>query len=195
MVNYGRREDLIKKNLLCASQNFQNNYYKTVEKLTKIRITKGLIGPLYILILFGLPFLTFSGWGFYLFIPLVLIPGIILLPFVLREFHRDAEWSFKWILWILIIFSAGCLLVIDGADGPARLGIETLISRVFGIDYYAFTLKFFIFSKLPGPIFDHGDNLGGILFIIFLILNIVYILRSKKRGKNILNLTSTVPSK
>lgn len=128
---------------------------------------------IYVITILVLPWLTTGGYFAFFFMfsgfPIFIITTI----FVLKKYKKDSEKDFRWLYFLLGLYTTAFLFIQDGGDGPSRQGFEILYSHVIGKHYID------VATIISAQV---GKNLAEIalcLFLLFFILNIYYIFRKR----------------
>ncbi len=111
-------------------------------------------GVFYVIVVFILPFRSHFDMALTVFLPFIWAPALLLSFFVLRKYYKNPNFGFKWVLSLLILYISGCLSVF------------------FMHPYYNHPGSF---RKLFGFSDQYIGGLTIVIFLAFLILNIIFI--------------------
>lgn len=126
---------------------------------------------IYFIIIIILPFLTFWGFGLFLFLPVIILLGLLTSApvfliakskgFETRDFSKNS----------LSLYIMSLLLFPDGGDGSQYLGISVLIGKLTGKAWQSYS---YIFSQEQDLRFGMG---GPILLLVFMGYNLSQIVK------------------
>lgn len=124
------------------------------------------LGIIYIITIILLPWFTMGGWGALFFALTIYFPAVVMSFFIKSRAVNCPEQSKPWLITLMTAYIIGCLFFLDGAEN----GVDSIgYLKIIGIQGAGGL------SDVP-----YFFWVSGVIFLIFIILNIVFLYKIRK---------------